>query len=294
MRISKAILGVSLAAGLFNAKSVSAHDGWLELSPSATEDETAYEVALMIGHGDERRSIDLTPLPNWVRSAVIVSLAEDYGGLETHEVERNVGLALGPNQSDTQVVAVTTFAFTNEMPADAFNDYLRQEGLIQAIQDRELRDTLNERGREIYHRTAKLIVVDGNPAESEIATVPLGLNLELIPHCYPVDRACRRSLPVRLLFNGRPLGGARVVLNDLASDDWPTAVSQTDSDGIARFEVPHDGDWMVSTIWSWPVENDGRGDYETIFSSLVLSRSRGAETAISQAPAEVGFAELTH
>ncbi|WFL78279.1 DUF4198 domain-containing protein [Altererythrobacter arenosus] len=294
MRFTQSILGILLATGLLGATSSSAHDGWLELSNAEPKSDDAVEVTLQIGHGSERRTVDLTPLPIWVRRAVVVAPSPSSGASKTHEIEADKGFDLALNESGTHVMALTTFAFTNEMSPKAFNEYLRQQGLAASIEDRETRGLLDEVGREIYHRTAKLILAGDSAGESDIATTPLGLNLEIVPQCIPMAGGCERLLPVQLLFNGRPLDGARVILNDLASNDWPTAASKTDSHGIAHLELPHEGNWMISTIWSWPIKNDERGDYETIFSSLVLSKRNSMGSDLAKTPSEESSSEQTH
>src|ERR1700687_6087290 len=64
-------------------------------------------------------------------------------------------------------------------------------------------------GKEIYSRCAKSLIAIGGDAGSGHDRV-LGLTLELIPEANPYTLAAGQELPVRLLYGGQPLAGAKV------------------------------------------------------------------------------------
>lgn len=249
----------------------SAHDSWLEPSEYRPAAGAEIEISLQIGHEDQRRRVELAPLPRWVRDMHPVNLGNGNVGISNAEAEPEP-LAEFPG---ARLYALTTYAFTSELKAEEFNEYLREEGLRAVLNDRRAKGAENLPGREVYHRVAKLIVGDGRLASDPAITEPLGLALEIVPDCDPTSATCGSSLPVRLLFYGAPVEGALVNLNDLNSAEWPSASGITDAKGSASFKLPHQGEWMISAAWSRMIDGDDRGDYETVFSSLAFAIPTG-------------------
>jgi uncharacterized GH25 family protein len=76
-------------------------------------------------------------------------------------------------------------------------------------------------------------------------------------------------LPLHVLFNGRPLGGALVKLTNLDADADPVEKELTGRDGRTAMHIPKAGKWQLNVIWSVPI-HDPRADFATTFASFAF------------------------
>ena len=79
---------------------------------------------------------------------------------------------------------------------------------------------------------------------------------------------------MRILYQGRPLAGALVKLNNLDFDERPVETHATDAQGRAVFRLPKVGLWQLNVIWTRLIAKDPKADFETTFSSLSLGFPR--------------------
>src|SRR4029077_4362893 len=116
------------------------------------------------------------------------------------------------------------------LPSIRFNDYLRVEGLTPALEQRARQHRRDGDGSERYSRSAKSIVQVGPPGAGSQGQVnkPVGLPLEIVPEANPYGMPRSATLPVRVIYAGRPLAGALVKLTDLKHDASPFEVHLTD------------------------------------------------------------------
>jgi uncharacterized GH25 family protein len=94
------------------------------------------------------------------------------------------------------------------------------------------------------------------------------LPLEIVPERSPYAEPRSATLPVRVIFEGRPLAGALVKLTELAHDQAPAEIHLTDAAGRATFTMPARGQWLLNVIWTQPQPKTRETDFETVFSSL--------------------------
>jgi uncharacterized GH25 family protein len=99
-------------------------------------------------------------------------------------------------------------------------------------------------------------------------TKPVGLPLEIVPEASLYASRRPSSLPVRVIYEGRPLPGALVKLTDLKFDGAPLEEHVTDHEGRATFSMPSSGKWLLNVIWTKPHSRSEETDFETVFSSL--------------------------
>jgi len=157
----------------------------------------------------------------------------------------------------------------SHLPALRYNDYLKAEGLTPALAFRARTHRTDTDGSENYSRQAKVLVQVGPAGGSQAQLLkPVGLPLEIVPERSPYAASRSATLPVRVLFEGRPLTGALVKLTDLARDAAPAELHRTDGAGRATFTMPAHGQWLLNVIWTKPQPKTRETDFETVFSSL--------------------------
>jgi len=254
-----------------SASAALAHDFWLQPQVFAAAPDTAVPFTIQVGHGTFRQrwgaSIDRIVRFDDVGPTRVTSLRASLqapGGA----VDGTVRLAA----PGTHVLVLETNHAESELPSIRFNDYIKVEGMTLAIAWRERLKLADTPGREIYSRRAKALVQVGSldPSTASQATRPVGLTLEIVPQRNPYALATGEMLPVQIIYEGKPLAGALVKLNNLDFDARPIESHLTDAAGRATFNPPRRGKWQLNVIWTKPITGNPKADFETIFSSLTF------------------------
>jgi len=138
------------------------------------------------------------------------------------------------------------------------------------LEQRQRTHQMDADGSENYSRHSKALVQVRAPhAESSpLVTQPVGMTLEIVPDVDPYAAPRPASLPVHVLFEGKPLSGALIKLTNLDQDAEPVETHVTSADGGSRFMMPDRGRWLLNVIWSKPMPASRETDFETWFSSL--------------------------
>jgi len=252
------------------AEPACAHDFWLQPQAFRLDAPETTPFTLQVGHGPFRQR---SPIPMRRIERFDVVAADG----STHDVRSRLRLGGDSDDGDIAfdkagtylVVLQTDDKAESHLPSIRFNDYLRAEGLTPALALRERAGRMEADGSETYRRVAKAIVQVGDGAASKaLITQPVGLPLEIVPerNIYATPRGA--TLPVRVIFEQRPLPGGLVKLTNLADDAEPLEARVTDANGRAEFTLPESGMWLLNVIWTKPKPPGGNTDFETVFSSL--------------------------
>ncbi len=155
---------------------------------------------------------------------------------------------------------------------------LKDEGLEHVIAERARLGESNAPGREQFSRSVKSILNVGGAADATGFNRTLGLTLEIVPERDPrrIDPA---GLPVRLLYNGKPLANAQIVVfrQDEREAGPVEAVARLRSDRDGRAVVPSaPGRWLIKAVQMRRAEEGSSVDWESIWTSLTFSIPSGA------------------
>jgi uncharacterized GH25 family protein len=154
---------------------------------------------------------------------------------------------------------------TVDMPADKFNQYLKDEGLDGILALRARRKQMGEASHELFSRCAKSLVLAGSPGRAQ-GDRTLGFTLELVAEKNPYALRSGEELPVRLTYQGRALSGALVVaMNKM--DPGQKLSARTDAEGRVRFRLPQGGMWLVKSVHMIP---GAKADWESYWASLTF------------------------
>jgi uncharacterized GH25 family protein len=268
-RVASVALGLALSV---IAGSVAAHDFWLQPTSFHVAPGVRAPVDLLVGHGRDRSA--------WGQPASRVRRLKSLSPAGAEMDLRPVLAArsgadqpflTGFVEPGVHLLALESNPAISELPAPRFAMYLREEGLTEVARLREEKGLTNTPGRELYSRRAKALVRVGDASAPQAqVSRPVGMDLEIVPERDPYGLKAGERLPVRVLFHGRPLAGALVKLIDLEADEKPFAMARTDASGRAAFEIPQDGAWLVNVVWTTPLANNPRAEFETVFSSLTF------------------------
>jgi uncharacterized GH25 family protein len=263
----------SLLLGICYSSLCTAHDFWLQPSDYWLQPDVVTPITLQVGHGPYRQ-----------RSPISLSRITRFEAVTPGGPHMDLREQLHPGNAsedgNIRLAAPGTYLLVFEtdnkaqshLPALRFNDYLRVEGLTPALEQRSRTGRMDADGSECYSRRVKVLVQVGNSSSSadarRLITGPIGLPLEIVPEVSPYAQPRPGSLPVRVLYKGRPLAKALVKLTQLEHDASPFETHLTDATGRAVFRMPGEGTWLLNVIWTEFLPGTRETDFETVFSSL--------------------------
>jgi uncharacterized GH25 family protein len=265
-------LRAGLMLGFLACSSVShAHDFWLQPSEYWISRDALTPMTLQVGHGPFRQR---SPIP----ARRITRFEAIAPGGTVVDLRDLLHLGQATQDGDFRFTTRGTYVLVlqtddraqTHLPSIRFNDYLKVEGLTPALEQRARSQQMDRDGSERYGRCAKSVVQVGPAGSGSRSPVGklVGLPLEIVPEADPYSVPRPSSLPVRVIYAGRPLAGALVKLTDLNNDASPFEAHLTDRDGRATFMMPTSGAWLLNVIWTKVLPRSEETDFETWFSSL--------------------------
>jgi uncharacterized GH25 family protein len=265
-------LAFLLALG--SAATLDAHDFWVQPQIFSAGVDVPVPVLIEVGHGPFRQ--------RW--SAAIDRITKFAAVGPAGSVDRRADLKPPSSASDaemrfgtpgTYIVVLETTRAESVLPGIRFTDYITAEGIAPAVDLRARNKTTDSPGRELYSRRAKALVrIGASTAPQPQVTRPVGMTLEIVPTRDPYALGSDMTLPVTILYEGHPLAGAFVKLNNLDFDARPVETHKTDANGRATFTIPFRGLWQMNVVWTKPISGNPKADFDTVFSSLTFGYPR--------------------
>jgi hypothetical protein len=244
--------------------SLLAHDMWIDPTTFSPESGQIVGVRLRVGQdllGD--------PIP---RATALINqfIVEDAGGrkpLVGREGADPAGF-LRVAMPGLLVIGYSSNPSLVELTPEKFNQYLKEEGLDAVAALRARRNETGAKAHEIFSRCAKSLISSGSVKEGQ-GDRPLGFTLELVAEQNPYALRAGQDLPVRLIYENRPLGGALVVaMNRQNPSEKLTA--RTDRDGRVRFRLQPGGMWLVKAVHMVPAPAGGSAEWASFWASLTF------------------------
>ena len=261
--MSNRAAALALLIGICCARDAAAHEFWVQPREFWVQPPAELSVSLQVGDSHSRQESPIPPHRITRFEAV---------GPTGASVDMHGGSARLDEPGAYLVALETDTGGYSRQSAARFNEYLEAEGLTPALEYRARTHQMHVDGFERYSRTAKSIVLVGRhhrQAQRHV-TQPLGLKLEIVPQVSPYAEPQPVRLPLRVLYEGRPLAGALVKLMNLEQDLTGANQDVTDDAGLASFSMPARGKWLVSVVWTRRLADDSDADYETTFASLTF------------------------
>ncbi|MEO8381811.1 MAG: DUF4198 domain-containing protein [Acidobacteriota bacterium] len=240
-----------------------AHDFWIEPSTFRPAVGTSVGVSLRVG-----QQLQGDPLPRIPRLI-------DRFVLRGRGAETPVAGQPGADPAGTARIAegglhwlgYQTHAYPVTLEAKKFEDYLKEEGLESIIARRKALGQSAAPGREQFHRCAKaLLWTDGGDT---VSSKPLGFTLELVPRKNPYTLRAGASLPLTLLWRGKPVADGLVVA--MNRDAPQSAVrARTNAKGEVSLPLARTGLWLVKAVTMGPAPAGADADWESWWASLTF------------------------
>jgi hypothetical protein len=172
-------------------------------------------------------------------------------------------------QPGSQFFAVSTQPRYLEMQPVPFRAYLAEEGLTQALARFDAKPV---KSREKYAKFAKTYVVAGAPTEAYRR--PLGLKIEIVPLADPASVTPGGHLPVQVLYEGKPLADAQLLIASPAT----RIAGRTNAQGKLDVPITAAGPTRLHVIHMLAVQQPTH-DWESYWASLTFEV---APRAVSQ------------
>lgn len=238
IRFALLALAALLTLLAFLVPSASAHDAWLE-SEKSGEDATRLALTLRVGETFQRgenRALDRvriarfeaeTPAGKLDLLPAVKDGEKPFASVPAADFARGALVTLARKQ-----VLIS-------LKPEQFLTYARHEGFDAALAERARRNESAQPAHEAYSRFLREWVAPpaASPEATALITRPSGLPIEVVPEVDPAFVLAGGSLPVRVLFEGKPLGAAKLSLLRRTEGKVESQVARTDADGRATFRV---------------------------------------------------------
>jgi uncharacterized GH25 family protein len=228
---------------------------------------------------------------------VSINVGEDYVGerwgggdrrvqrlrLITSKGEKNLTATVMQNDSSVKLKSLTlTEAGTHilvletnssfiELEPKKFLDYLKEDGLDNAIEYRQKNGETKKKGRELYRRCAKTVMQVGTVKGNEI-TKQMGLSIDIVPQQNPYAMPKGSPLSCQFLYENKPLKNALVRCWRRVNGKTELEIKRSDMDGKATFELPKKGNaaYMVSVVNMVRLTKNPKADWQSTWGSLTF------------------------
>jgi len=179
MTIRSGFLAATVVALALATAHLSAHDFWLGASNWTPDPGTPFGISAGVGEHFPKREDFKTPA-NWfddwriIGPSAVVPVPKVF---ERRELAMVADVTLPATGAFLAVMRVAPRII--EMKADEFNDYLREEGLTDALAERRAAGESDRPAKERYSRYAKLAIRNGEGSAAHL-TRAVGVKAELV------------------------------------------------------------------------------------------------------------------
>jgi uncharacterized GH25 family protein len=261
--------GVIVMAVAISGATLAAHDMWIE--PATFSPDTGQIVGVRLRVGQDLLGDPLPRDPRLINEFVV----QDATGRQPL-VGRDGSDPAGFFRIATPgllIIGYRSNPSAIEQTADKFNQYLKEEGLEAIAALRAQRNQTGAKARELFSRCAKSLLVSGSPSKAQ-GDRALGFTLELVAERNPYALNAGQDMPVRLIYENRPLPGALVVaMNRLHPSEKLTA--RTDEAGRARFKLHQNGMWLIKAVHMVEALAGADADWVSYWASMTFELKDG-------------------
>ena len=172
-------------------------------------------------------------------------------------------------QEGTVVVGLSTKTREIALKAAEFNEYLKEDGLPDTLEERRRTGELEKDARERYGKHVKAILQVGNRRTDDYKTV-LGYPVELVPQANPYKLKKGDAMEILCLKDGLPLAGQVVLAGrEEAGKIIPAPDMRSDAKGIVKLRLGGAGKWYVKFI-NMTRLSDPNLNYESKWTTLTF------------------------
>lgn len=275
-RKSLAHLNATIAFLLIASGLVTAHDLWLV--PTIFSVAPGARVSVMMNTGDTFPISEAAVKPERIERAALVT-SKGFTPLMTFRTEGASTLAdvIAPQKDGGAIVEVVLKPIATKQPRASFEEFVKHEGLDAIAAQLARTSERRAEERRTYAKYAKtLLRVGSGKGAARVYQKPLGHRLEIVAEADPFSLRPGGTLPVRLLFDGKPLAGARIVIGSTATATATQSKMpgvRTDAEGRARLQLDRSGGaHYVHALHMIPATGGSDVEWESFWATLTFGR----------------------
>jgi uncharacterized GH25 family protein len=252
---------IAFIAIAISGATLTAHDLWIE--PSAFAPDIGKIVGVRLRVGQDFLGDPIPREPSLIDQFIAVDSkgARAVAGQEGGEPAGLVRIA----EPGLLVIGYHSRPTPITIDPAKFNQYLKDEGLDAIVAERARRGETATPARELFSRCAKSLVLAGR-LNSASGDRPLGFTLELVAERNPYTLTVGDELPVKLMYNGRPLAGALVIAMNRQHPS-EKASFRSDMDGRVRFRLKEPGMWLIKAVHMIPAPAGANAEWVSFWAS---------------------------
>jgi len=256
------ILSLSLVASIF------AHDLFLKTDSFFLAPNSKYTVKIM--NGTFQASEGAVSFAR-LNDVSVVSAGKRAHPLEADftKDETTAFLNLKTSAAGTYVVGLSTKTREIALKAAEFNEYLKEDGLPDTLEERRKTGELEKDAKERYAKHVKAILQVGKKQTDDYKTV-LGYPVELVPQQNPYKLKKGDTIEILCLKDGKPLAEQVVLAGREEKGKLSSAPElRSDANGIVKLRLEGSGKWYVKFINMMKL-NDPNLNYESKWTTLTF------------------------
>lgn len=171
------------------------------------------------------------------------------------------------------ILTASTVPTFIELDSQKFRSYLEHENLPDPLKWREAHGETDKPGRERYSKYVKSIILAGKP--DEFFREHTGLIIEIVPELNPYSLHPGATLPVQVLFRGKPAADVAVESAWLENGKAKMeVVGRTDASGRVKIPVKATGAHRLHAIVMERCAEPQIADWESFWASLTFEIQR--------------------
>jgi len=262
MQMKKLLLIFSLLTFI---SSLSAHEFWLDPDKFIYRRTEKVNIRFWVGENFDGG--------NWQgNDGRIKSLKLYYGGVSddlTRVVTEEEGDSIEYFMIDegTNLIAFNSNNAFIDLEPGKFNEYLEEDGLLDALEYRKKNNEMGCNGREFYQRCAKTLLQVGEVKDQTFGIITL-MPIDIIPFSNPYQLKNKERLRVKIYYKGSPLPNTLVKTWHRVKNKTEKKDLKTDSKGEIVFPVNTTGKWMISTVKMEKLIDNPICDWQSYWGSL--------------------------
>jgi uncharacterized GH25 family protein len=244
----------------------SAHEFWLE--PDRFYFKTGENARINVKVGEDFSG------EAWNATTDKVARLQHYSGQQVRDLKKSLmndsteRFQLSLVDEGTHVITLETSESFTAMDGAKFTEYLEADGLDDVLYQRKKNGISGDSATELYSRHAKLILHAGAKTDNSYSRI-CNLPIEIIPDENPALLKKGRRIGFRILFEGKPLFGAKVKVWNRYNHRTSVQNIFSQQDGRIETHVSNPGVWMVSVVRMVP-SKDRKAQYRSYWGTLVF------------------------
>ena len=262
MQMKKLLLIFSLLTFI---SSLSAHEFWLNPKKFIYKRTEKVDIHFIVGENFEGE--------NWQgNNERIRSLKLYYGGV-TDDLSQFITDATGDSieyvmlDEGTNLIAFNSNNAFIELDPFKFNEYLVEDGLLNALEYRKQNNEMGCNGREFYQRCAKTLLQVGDVRDQTFG-INTSLPIDIVPLSNPYLLKNKELLRIKIFYRGSPLPNTLIKTWHRVKNKTIKKDLKTNSKGEISFPVNTKGKWMISTVKMERLTDNPVCDWQSYWGSL--------------------------